>query len=361
MSIFNIDPEAVRRLREFHLPQPLGFGSCMAPILFRADYDNGAWGAGGLLPYGPIPLDPAAKVLHYAQVIFEGLKAYRVAQAAPALFRAEMNARRFNTSARRMQMPELPEDTFLQALYALTAWCEPCIPRATGSSLYLRPFMFGTQPALGLGASSSYAFMVIASPGETLGHGPVRVRIERQGTRAAPGGTGEVKASGNYGASLQHTAAATAAGFSQPLWLDAESHRYIEECSVMNFFAVVDGELHTPALTGTILPGVTRASLIDLARADGLTVHERRIEVDWLLKMIREGRCTEAFSCGTAVVVFSISAIGDADGSTCELPGAPGPITLLLREGLLSIQEGRAADRLNWMRSIPPQFGPQLN
>lgn len=353
-----VDAGVKTALERFEAPAALGFGQVMAPVMYRAEYRDGRWGGGELLPYGNIALDPAAKVLHYAQVIFEGLKAYRVRQDRAEIFRPEMNARRLNGSAGRMLMPALPESQFLEGLYAMVAHCEPLIPRAPGRSLYLRPLMFGTQPALGLAPSDSYTFLVIASPSEAVASGSLRVIVEREGTRAARGGTGNVKVSGNYGASLHSTMRARELGFTQPLWLDAAEHRYIEELSIMNFFAVVDGDIHTPALSGTILPGVTRDSVIALARARGRTVHERPIEVDELLRLIESARCTEAFACGTAVIIAPIDAIGEADGRVREIPSPAESVALELRRELLDIQEGRARDPFGWMRPVPEAYYP---
>lgn len=358
MPALTVHAEVDRLVRAFVPPEPLGFGRCLAPILYRAAYRDRRWQAGEIVPYAPIALDPAAKVLHYAQVVFEGLKAYWVEQPEPALFRPEMNWQRLQRSAARMMMPAPPRERFLEGLCALTACCRPFLPRASGRALYLRPVLFGTQPALGLAPSDSYAFLVIASPCEAVASGPLRVLVEREGTRAARGGTGAAKASGNYGASLRATAEALEAGFHQVLWLDAESHRYIEELSIMNFFALIDGELHTPALDGTILPGVTRASIIELARAAGMRVHERRIAIDELEDLIESKRCTEAFACGTAAIVAPVSALGERDGRVFELPHPSGPITARLRNDLLAIQEGRAPDRFDWMQPVGIALAP---
>ncbi|MCC7411101.1 MAG: branched-chain amino acid aminotransferase [Gammaproteobacteria bacterium] len=353
-SRIEIDPAVVTAAGDFVVPEPLGFGRCLAPVVFLADYQDGQWGRGRLLPYGPLGLDPAAKVLHYAQVVFEGLKAYHVGGSRPMLFRPEMNWRRMNRSAARMMMPALPRDLFMDGLLAVTACSEPYIPRASGRSLYLRPALFATQPTLDPAPSTTFTFMVVASPSEALASGPLRVVVERTGARAVAGGTGDVKVSGNYGAALHATAVAAQSGFDQPLWLDAISHRYIEELSVMNFFAVVDGALHTPELNGTILPGVTRDSILALARLEGLRVHERLMDVDELLQMIRSGRCTEAFACGTAIIVGSIGLIGEHDGRLCPLPEPEGPHAGRLRERLLGIQEGREPDPFAWTHTVAP-------
>jgi branched-chain amino acid aminotransferase len=358
MTRFTVHRDVPAAISRFEKPTQLGFGQVLAPILYRVDYQQGEWGTGQLLPYGPIPLDPAAKVLHYAQGLFEGLKAYRVEQTRAALFRPRKNWERMRASTRRMLMPELPEELFMDGLFAVTAHCESMIPRESGQSLYLRPLMIGTQPGLGLAPSSSYSFIVIASPSDAFAPGPISVLIERSRARAAAGGIGDVKVGANYSASLYCTVQAAKQGFNQPLWLDAATHRYIEELSVMNFFAVIDGELHTPVLSGTILPGVTRDSVMALGRARGLTVRERQMDINELLNLIKSGHCVETFACGTAVVLASISAIGDSNGEIFEFDAASETIAGQLRQDLLDIQEGRAEDRNDWMQSIPTDYYP---
>lgn len=347
----DIHPDVPAALEQFELPDNLGFGQVFAPVMFRIDYEDGAWGKGELLPYAPIALDPASKLLHFAQVVFEGLKAYRGSHEQPVLFRPQMNARRINQSAKRMQMPEVPEEVFLEALVSISVACDPFIPAEPGHSLYLRPFLFGTQADLGIHASNGYSFMVIASPSAPLGEGPIRVLVDEAGTRAMPGGTGHVKASGNYGAVLYSSSRATNEGFFQPLWLDAAEHRYIEELSAMNFCAVIDGALHTPELAGTILPGITRSSLLELARSAGLRVFEGKIDIKSLVADICAGKCTEAFGCGTAAVVLPISAIGYG-GEVYELQETKGPVSMQLRADLLNIQEGRVPDTFDWVHKV---------
>ncbi len=344
-----VHPEVMPAIERFELPDELGFGETLAPVMYRLDYANGAWGEGQLLPYAGISLDPASKVLHFAQAVFEGLKAYRGEHAQIKLFRPHMNAARFNRSCARMLMPELPEGLFIEGVSAVSACAGPLVPGLPGQSLYLRPLTFGTQSSLGLAPSDRFTFLVIASPSDALITGSLRVVVERDGTRASTGGTGNVKASGNYGASLLSSMAAMDSGFDQPLWLDAREQKYIEELSAMNFFAVIDGELHTPGTGGTILPGVTRDSVIALAGDLGIPVREGKIAIDTLLQQIRLKRCTEAFACGTAAVVAPISVIGEKDGAMHELPEDSGPVANRLRDELLDIQEGRAPDRFNWL------------
>ena len=345
----NVHPEVLSAIERFELPERLGFGETLAPIMYQRDYADGSWGEGQLLPYADISIDPASKVLHFAQVVFEGLKAYRGEHEQVKLFRPHMNAARFNRSCARMLMPELPESFFIEGVSAVSACAGPLVPRLPGQSLYLRPLMFGTQASLGLAPSDRSTFLVIASPSDALITGSLRVVVERGATRASTGGTGSVKASGNYGASLHCSMAAMDRGFDQPLWLDAREQKYIEELSAMNFFAVIDGELHTPVTGGTILPGVTRDSVLTLARDLGIPVWEGKIAIDALLQQVRSRRCTEAFACGTAAVIAPISVIGETDGARYELPEVPGPVANRLRDELLDIQEGRAPDRFDWL------------
>jgi branched-chain amino acid aminotransferase len=335
------------RLADFRLPASLGFGQTLAPVMYRAEYRNGGWEAGELAPYAPISIDPAATVLQYAQQAFEGLKAYKVMQPEPALFRPELNYFRLLQSSRRMCMPVVPPDIFALALSEVTTALADFIPGGSGQSLYLRPFLMGTGPCLAVKSSDAFTFLLIASPSDTYFSQPIRVMVEREHCRAAVGGTGADKVGGNYAASLQATTACIELGFDQPLWLDPAERRCVEELSGMNLVAVIDGELHTPRLGGSILPGVTRDSLLQLARYEGLKIVERDIPVDELLDDIATGRCSEFFACGTAAIVCPIAAIGEKDGSVTELPHT-GQVAMQLRSAILDIQEGRADDPFGW-------------
>ncbi|MCW8871364.1 branched-chain amino acid aminotransferase [Pseudomonadota bacterium] len=335
-------------LKGYSLPPKLGFGQTLAPVMFRAEYRDGSWDEGELTPYAPISIDPAATVLQYAQQAFEGLKAYKVRQSSPALFRPEMNYFRLRQSSRRMCMPAVPRDVFARGLSEVTMALADFIPGGSGQSLYLRPFLMGTGPCLSVKSSDAFTFLVIASPSDTYFSQPIRVMVEREDCRAAVGGTGADKVGGNYAASLQATTACIELGFDQPLWLDPRERCCIEELSGMNLVAVVDGELHTPRLSGSILPGVTRVSLLELARHQGHTVVERSIPIDELLDDIRSGRCSEFFACGTAAIVAPISAVGERDGSVVELPKT-GQMAARLRSAILDIQEGRSDDPFGWM------------
>jgi branched-chain amino acid aminotransferase len=343
-------PEVAAAIKEFVLPGKLGFGAVNAPVMFSAEWCDQKWGPGQLLPYGPIEILPGARALHYAELVFEGLKAYRIGQTKPNLFRPEENFRRMERSAQRLAMPSVPEHLFFEGLESVTQACVRFIPSRSGQSLYLRPFLFGTESGYLLRNSTTFRFMVIANPVESYASGTPSVAIERRDVRAAAGGVGAAKAAANYAASLRGSTAAVAGGHAVALWLDAASHRYIQELSGMNFFAVIHGELHTPELDTAILPGVTRDSLIRLARHLGHTVHERLMDIDELLKQISTGHCSEIFACGTAAIIMPISALADTDN--VYEPRQTNVVASSLRESLLAIQERRAPDPFNWVRVL---------
>ncbi len=353
---FSLHDGLTEAIAAFSLPDILGFGSVFAPVMFRADYRDGSWQPGQLLPYGPISIDPGAKVLHYAQEAFEGQKAYRVGDQPVALFRPAMNWRRLNTSAARLCLPPLPESLFLDGIFGVTAYNEAFIPGASGQSLYLRPFLFGTESNLGMAASREVSFMVIASPSQAYHAGSMSLLIERTESRVAGGGIGAAKVGGNYACALQSASRCAELGYDLTLWLDPHKRRNIEELSGMNFFAVVDGRLLTPVLTDSILAGITRDSIIQLARAQGLIVEEMPIVIDELLDWIESGHCSECFACGTAAIVTPIQELGEADGTRYALPPWDGELTTFLRTALLDIQEGRAEDSFGWMASLPAEY-----
>jgi branched-chain amino acid aminotransferase len=353
MPNFEVAPGVSAALRNFTLPEKLGFGLVAAPVMFSAEWSNGAWGRGELIPYGPIEILPGARVLQYAELVFEGLKAYRVGNAGPNLFRPRENCQRLARSAQRLSMPPVPESLFFEALDTLVGTCHGIIPRESGRSLYLRPFLFGTEPGYMLRNSTTFRFMVIANPVEIYSSGPMRVAIERDDVRAAVGGVGTAKASANYAASLRASNAAVARGLTVALWLDAREQRFIQELSGMNLFAVIRGELHTPALDGAILAGITRDSLITLGRHLGYTVHERNMVLDDLLAQIVSGECSEVFACGTAAILSPIGLLSDRDGKE-YVPVQIDAVAAKLREALLAIQERRAPDPFGWTRDVKP-------
>lgn len=347
-----IEPEALQLMQDYRLPAELGFAKHQCPVMIEADYDNGKWGDFKLTPYRALSIDPASKVLHYAQEIFEGLKAYNVDGNGPFLFRPYENAKRFNFSAERMIMPAIDEDTFVHAVEVMTDVCHAAIPTATGQSLYLRPFMFATENNLGIKVSKSYKFLVLASPcGSYFDNLGIRVLVERENHRAFPGGTGAAKTGGNYAASLIGTLKASAYNCDQVMWLNAMDKKTIEELSGMNFFALVNEKLITPKLNGTVLSGITRESIIKLAQSINIPVSEENISIDELLEEIKKGNCTECFATGTAAIITPILQFV-AGEHTVALPDSFGPVTKTLRACLLDIQEGRSEDVFEWRHQI---------
>lgn len=358
---FEVAPGVAAALRAFEVPDKPGFGAVAAPVMFSADWSDGRWGRGRLTPYGPISIAPGARALQYAELVFEGLKAYRVGGGCPNLFRPRENWLRLTRSADRLSMPRVPEALFFQAIDAVAASCQDAIPRQSGRSLYLRPFLYGTEPGYVIRNSATFTFMVIANPVEPYSAGPMRVAIERRDVRAAVGGVGAAKTAANYAASLRASNAAAVRGMTVTLWLDACEHRWIQELSGMNLFAVIDDELHTPSLDGAILPGVTRDSLIKLSAHLGFKAVERRMAIDELLAQVASGECSELFACGTGAIVSPIAAL--ADISPAEPGGASGHdyvprrvdrVAAQLRKALLAIQERRAPDIFGWTRDVPP-------
>ena len=357
MSKYRISNDVMPALAGFSLPRNLGFGELKVPIMYRADFCDGQWQQGELTPYGKIELDPAAKVLHYAQEVFEGLKAYKVGEDRANFFRPLENLKRMNCSADRMCMIDIPEDVYMDGISLITAYSQSFIPQVSGESLYLRPFLIGTKSNLGMGLSDSFTFMVIASPSAIYHAGHMRVQIERQACRAARGGTGAAKTGGNYAAALKSACDVQSRGFDQSLWLDPIEMKYIEELSGMNLFALIDSVLHTPILNGSFLAGITRDSIIDLARHRGIEVVERDMPIQEILDGIGSGSVSEVFACGTAAIVSPISVIADADGTPYTLSQVD-QLAAELRQALLAIQERREADPFGWTQLVDEKYYP---
>ncbi len=348
--------------REAALAAP-GFGRVFTDhmITLRWSADRG-WHDGRLQAYGPFTFDPATMVFHYAQEFFEGLKAYRQENGSITLFRPDANAARFNRSARRMAMPELPEETFVRALELLVSQDRDWVPGGEGNTLYLRPFLIATQRGLGVNhPSSEYLFCIIASPAASYFGGsgaprPVTVWLSEEYTRAAPGGTGAVKCGGNYAASFLAQQQAVEQGCDQVVWLDAAEHRWVEEMGGMNLFFVHGGRagahITTPPLTGTLLPGITRDSLLRLAPELGVEAVEDRISTDQWQAQCAAGELTEVFACGTAAVITPVGRVRGKSGEWLIGDGAPGPVTTRLREELIGIQYGRLPDPFNWIHKV---------
>jgi branched-chain amino acid aminotransferase len=338
-----------------------GFGEVFTDhmVTLRWTADQG-WHDGAVRPYGPLMLEPATAVFHYAQEIFEGLKAYRQGGGPVVAFRPQANAARFNRSAVRLAMPELPEAAFLRSIELLVSQDRDWVPAAEGHSLYLRPFMIATQRGLGVNRpSQEYLYTVIASPAGAYFKGgirPVSVWLSHEYTRAAPGGTGEAKCGGNYAAAFAGQLQATASGCDQVVWLDAVEHRWVEEMGGMNLFFVygsgAQARIMTPALTGTMLPGITRDSLLTLGPDLGIRAGEGKISADQWEAECASGELTEVFACGTAAVITPVGKVKSANGEWTIGDGTPGPVTMRLREELLGIQYGQRPDPHGWVYKI---------
>lgn len=339
-------------------PKDIEFGRVCTPNIFVAEYRGGRWNEGRIEALQPFTLHPAANIFHYAQAIFEGLKAYRHADDKLALFRPELNARRFDSSAVRMGMPPVGEELFLEAIHRLVDIERNFVPERPGT-LYIRPTMIGTEACLGVRSSTDFTFFVITLPSgayfkEMLsGTGAVRVYVEQATARAAPGGTGAVKAAANYAVTLQAITDAKERGCSQVLYLDAARRRRIEELGGMNVFFVRKGELITPTLNGTILPGVTRDSLLVLGESLGIPSREADIDLDELVDGVQSGEISEAIACGTAATVVGISELVFADGRALPVGGGTlGPVTTRLFEEIQAIQFGEVPDRFGWISPV---------
>jgi branched-chain amino acid aminotransferase len=302
------------------------------------------------LPYGPIAIDPAAKVLHYAQAVFEGLKAYWVENEAPATFRIQDHAQRLNASASLLALPPLPDNFLLNATRTLVQAVKPCIPRNSGSALYLRPIIFGSDADLSVSASQNATFLLLASPSEIYHAKAMSVWIETIGVRAMPGGLGLAKASANYAQTLNAQHICQQRGFDQVLWCQPDSGN-IDELSAMNLFAYIDNHLITPALTDTRLAGIIRDSILTLVRQTGMQAIEREFSVKELTDAIQAGRCKEIFASGTAAIVASVRLLADQT-HTYTLPQEGYPVAADIYAQLLDIQEGRAQDTHQWMTSL---------
>jgi branched-chain amino acid aminotransferase len=339
-----------------------GFGRFFTDSMFVARYAAGrGWYDARLTQYAPLQLDPSTAALHYAQSIFEGLKAYAQPDGSVATFRPASNAARFARSAVRLAMPTVPEQAFLTAVDALVDTDRDWVPTGPDQTLYIRPYMLAVEPFLGVRPAHEYLFIVIASPAGAYfprGVHPVSVYLSEDYIRAAPGGTGDVKCAGNYAASLLAQEQAIAAGCDQVVWLDALEKRYVEEMGGMNLFFVLgsgdDAELVTPELTGTLLPGITRDSLITVARELGHRVTERKISVDEWRSGVADGSITETFACGTAAVITPVGEVKARTGDFTVGTGEPGPLTMQLREHLLDVQHGRVPDTHGWLHRVAP-------
>jgi branched-chain amino acid aminotransferase len=334
-----------------------GFGQVFTDHMVTARYADGrGWYDARLTAYQPITLDPATSGLHYGQSIFEGLKAYHQPDDSVALFRPEQNAARFQRSAARLAMAPVPEQLFLDSLRLLVRQDRDWVPTRSGEALYLRPLQFAMDPYLGVRPAKEYLYLLFASPAANYFPGgvrPVSVWLSTEYTRAAPGGTGEAKCAGNYAASLVAQAQAADQGCDQVVWLDAVEHKYVEEMGGMNlYFVFSDGRLVTPSLTGTLLPGVTRDSILTIGRDMGLDVVQGRVTTEEWEAASADGSLSEVFACGTAAVVTPVGTVKHAHGTFTVADAEPGAVTMKVREALLGIQQGTAPDPHGWMHTV---------
>jgi branched-chain amino acid aminotransferase len=339
-------------------PGKLTFGTHFADHMFLMEYTaSRGWHDPRIEPYHGLRLEPSALCFHYGQTVFEGLKAYRNEQNEAYLFRWRSNVERLNNSAQRMCMPKVDAGLVGEALHDLVALDRDWIPVDRGSSLYIRPVLIATEPAVGMRTSGSYLFFIITcpvGPYDPKGFSPVNIWVSDSDVRAAPGGTGAAKTGGNYGGSLRAQKEAKAKGFDQVLWLDAREMRYVEEVGTMNIFFLLDGQLITPPLEGTILPGVTRDSVIRIAERWGIPVQERPIDIDEVFEAVDRGRMQEVFGAGTAVVISPVGSLSYRGRQVQIGKGTVGPLATRLYEYLLSLQRGEIEDPFGWVERVDP-------
>ena len=344
------------KLKEKPDEKALGFGKYFTDYMFTMDWTKEkGWHNATIEPYGPIQLDPATMVLHYAQETFEGLKAYKTKEGKVLLFRPEMNAKRFANSNRRLCMEILPEEMFVDAIATLVSYEKDWIPTAEGTSLYIRPFMFATESAVGVHPSNAYKFMIVLSPVGAYypeGVNPVKIYVEDEYVRATKGGTGFTKCGGNYASSIAAQVKAEKMGYTQVLWLDGVERKYVEEVGTMNAMFMIDNKIVTAPCDGTVLPGVTRDSVIQLLKSWGYVVEERHLSIDELMEAGRNGSLQEAFGTGTAAV---ISPIGELNykGDIVKINNfETGKVTQRLYDTLTGIQWGNLEDTFHWTYEV---------
>ncbi len=338
-------------------PKEFSFGVTFSDHMFIQDFNQDkGWNGANIGPYRALSLEPSAAVFHYSQEIFEGLKAYRNAKGGINLFRPEENIKRFNRSAKRMVMPEVDENLHLEAIKSLVKLDENWVPDQQGASLYIRPTMIATSPKLGLGASSTYSHFIITGPAGSYFAGgltPISVFVADKYRRAVKGGVGEAKTGGNYAASLYASEEVSKLGYSQVLWLDAVDGKYIEEVGAMNICFVYEGKrIVTPALSGSILPGITRDSILKLAPSLGYDVSEQKLDIEEILADIDSGKITEVFGCGTAAVISPVGKLAFKEVDHVINNNETGPVSKHLYDELTGIQYGTREDKFGWIQEL---------
>lgn len=348
---FNITRIEKSRLHELNL-QHLPFGKYFTDHMLEADYEDGEWKNVVIKPYQPLILDPSLAALHYGQAIFEGIKAYKNPQGEAFIFRPFDNFRRFNMSAERMAMPQIPEEIFVEGMRQLIEIDKDWIPDLADHSLYIRPFMFSSDEKIGVKPSDKYKFMVILSPTGPYYSAPMKIYVEEKYVRAAPGGIGYAKAAGNYGAAMLATAEAQKKGFDQVLWMDAYEHKYVQECGTMNVFFIIGNTAITPGLeSGTILDGVTRDSVIITLKEMGLTVEERPLSIDEIVSAYKAGNLKEVFGTGTAATISMIKELR-YENFTMYFDVDKWKSAPEVKSRLDAVKEGKAPDKHSWMYKV---------
>ena len=348
-----IDIQLTKTPREKIPADKLGFGKVFSDHMFLMDYDpENGWHDARIVPFGNFSVHPASTVFHYGEEIFEGLKAYRRADGQVQMFRPIENCRRMNSSAERLCLPQIPEEDMLEAILKLVEIDQDWVPAEEGCSLYIRPFMFGNDEALGVHTVHHSTFCVICSPSGSYypeGINPVKIMIEDEDVRAVRGGTGYTKCGGNYGASLRAGISAEAKGYTQVLWLDGVDRKYIEEVGAMNIMFVIDGEIVTPELQGSILPGITRKSVLELTKSWGMKVSERRITIQEIADAYDNGKLDEVFGTGTAAVISPVGHLKWGDKVMTINNNKIGPISQKIYDTMTGIQWGKLEDPFGWV------------
>lgn len=352
MTMLEIKKELTTQPKEKPAVDQLGFGQFFTDHMFIVDYTEGmGWHDPRIIPYQPLSIDPSAMVFHYGQAVFEGLKAYATVDNGVLLFRPDRNFNRLNHSNERIVIPAIDEELALEALKQLVTLDREWVPTAPGTSLYIRPFIIATEPHLGVHPSNSYQFIIIMSPSGSYykeGINPVKIMVEQHFVRAVVGGTGEAKTAGNYASALKGQEIAHKEGYSQTLWLDGKEHRYIEEVGSMNIFFNINGTVITPALNGSILPGITRDSMLHVLKAKNIPVEERRISIDEVVEAYHNGTLEEAFGTGTAAVISPVGELKWRDEKILINNGEIGEISQMLYDTLTGIQNGTLEDSFGW-------------
>lgn len=347
---------SITKIKESRLSQfdvnNVAFGKCFTDHMFVAEYANGQWEKAYIQPYADVPLSYAMSALHYGQAIFEGMKAYKNEQGEVSLFRPLANQKRLNKSAVRMAMPEVPEELFMAGLSELLKLDAGWVPTSETGSLYIRPFLIATDEAIGVKISDTYKFIIICCPAGKYYSEPIKVLVETDFFRAVHGGVGFVKAAGNYGRSMYPTRLAQQKGYQQVIWTDSETHKYFEESGTMNVMFVINDTLLTPALSDTILDGVTRNSVLALARDWGMKVEERKVSIEEVMSAVESGTLQEMFGCGTAATIAQIIGIGYNGKDYALPPVAERKFSTKVDEELRNIRKGRSTDKFGWMLKV---------